>query len=227
VRGGVPILFPNAGALSGGAYNVESRSFKLPQHGFGRDIAWSVVAADVRMVELRLAADDFTRDAFPWNFDVRLRYKVSGNTLTIEQTYANLDNRPMPLAAGFHPYFLVPDGDKKDVTISTGATRAYDNVAKKEIDFTGFDLTQKEVDLHLLDHGANETRIERPGHRTIRMSWDERAYGHLVVWTQAGKDFVCVEPWTAPADALRTGEGLRHIGPRETRKTWIAITAME
>ncbi|MCI0573314.1 MAG: hypothetical protein L0Y66_21415, partial [Myxococcaceae bacterium] len=41
------------------------------------------------------------------------------------------------------------------------------------------------------------------------------AYRTLVVWTLPGKDFVCVEPWTAPAGALRSGEGLRHVAPGE------------
>jgi len=30
----------------------------------------------------------------------------------------------------------------------------------------------------------------------------------LVVWTLPGRDFVCVEPWTAPGGALATGLAL-------------------
>src|SRR2546425_126790 len=100
----------------------------------------------------------------------------------------------MPLAAGFHPYFALPDGDKAKTRVSTDATRAWDNVTKQEIPFTGLDLTQKEVDMHLLDHHPTDTIIERPGRRSIRVSWD-KPFVHLVVWTLKGKDFICVEPW--------------------------------
>ncbi|PSM30491.1 aldose epimerase, partial [Haliangium sp. UPWRP_2] len=51
-------------------------------------------------------------------------------------------------------------------------------------------------------------------------------YKWLVVWTVKGKDFVCVEPWTARANALNSKDGLVHIGPRERRKSFIAITAL-
>lgn len=226
VRGGVPVLFPIAGRLTDDAYTMDGRTYQLRQHGFARDMPWSLTGVDQRSAELRLASSEQTLEQFPYRFDVRLRFRASGNTLTIEQTYANVEARPMPLAAGFHPYFLIPDADKAEASISTDASRAFDNVKGQEVPFEGLDLTQPEVDLVLLDHGPRETRIERPGRRTIRLSWDA-AFHHLVVWTQKGKDFVCVEPWMALPDALRTGEGLAHIGPREVRKTWIAITAME
>jgi galactose mutarotase-like enzyme len=34
----------------------------------------------------------------------------------------------------------------------------------------------------------------------------------------AGKDFVCLEPWTAPGNALNTGERLFTLRPGEQRE---------
>jgi galactose mutarotase-like enzyme len=226
VRGGIPILFPVAGRLPDDTYRVGERSFQLPQHGFARELTWNLVNSERRSCELRLAANDWTLERFPFRFDVRMRYRASGNTLTIEQTVANLDTQPMPLHAGFHPYFFLPDGDKAQASITTDATRAFDNRAGAERAVEKLDLTADEVDLALLDHGARETRIERPGRRTLRLTWDA-PFSTLVVWTQKGKDFLCVEPWTAAPGALSSGEGLPHVGPRETRKSFFAITAME
>jgi galactose mutarotase-like enzyme len=48
----------------------------------------------------------------------------------------------------------------------------------------------------------------------VRLSWSPE-FRLLVVWTLKGKDFVCVEPWTAAAGALATGEGLLHVAPGE------------
>jgi galactose mutarotase-like enzyme len=42
-----------------------------------------------------------------------------------------------------------------------------------------------------------------------------------VVWTLEGKDFVCVEPWTCPGNALNTGERLMTLGKGETRALWV------
>lgn len=226
VRGGIPFLFPIAGSLKGGTYRVGEREYHLPQHGFARDLAWSVVACDVRSVECRLTSNEQTLGDFPFRFDVRLKYKAAGNTLTIEQTISNLDNQPMPLHFGFHPYFLIPDGDKAGVRIASDATRAFNHMETREESLSGIDLTRPEVNLGLLDHGSTETRIERPGRRTLRLAWKE-PLRHLVVWTLAGEDFVCVEPWSAPPNALQSGDGLGHIGPREMRRSFFAVTSME
>jgi galactose mutarotase-like enzyme len=48
-------------------------------------------------------------------------------------------------------------------------------------------------------------------------------YGHWVVWTLQGKDFVCVEPWTCPANALNSGEHLLELAPGEVRTLWVEI----
>jgi galactose mutarotase-like enzyme len=71
------------------------------------------------------------------------------------------------------------------------------------------------VDLHLRDHAAPGTRLERgPGLPPVKLSWSPE-FRQLVVWTLQGRDFVCVEPWTAGAGALATGEGLLHVAPGE------------
>ena len=41
-----------------------------------------------------------------------------------------------------------------------------------------------------------------------------------VIWTLAGKEFVCLEPWTGPGDGLNTGRGLLLAAPGETRVLW-------
>jgi galactose mutarotase-like enzyme len=48
---------------------------------------------------------------------------------------------------------------------------------------------------------------------------------YWVVWTLKGRDFVCLEPWTCPGNALNTGERLLHLPPGQTRTLWMAITA--
>lgn len=226
VRGGNPILFPNPGPLAEGTYRHRSgKEYKLGQHGFARELPWQLTWSDGRNAELRLVSSDYTRERFPYDFDVRLIYRCSGSTFTVEQHWHNLGSEPMPIHFGFHPYFAVADADKGKVSISTDATCAWDNVTKKEVPFQGLDLTVQEVDLHFIDHKPKETVMTRPGRRTLRITWDD-PYKWLVVWTQKGKDFVCVEPWTARANALNTGDGLVHVGPRESRKSFIAITAL-
>lgn len=230
VRGGMPILFPSPGPLPGGRYESPLVTAPMKQHGFARDLAWSVVTEDAgesgeaRRLTLGLSSTSETRAQFPFDFELLFTYELAGTTLRLLQSYENRSRLPMPLHAGFHPYFHVPDSEKGRTFVETGASRAYDNVSHCIVEVSEIDLTRPEVDLHLLDHGAPRSAITRPGVPRVVLSASPE-FKHWVVWTVAGKDFVCVEPWTAPAGALNSGGGLLWLEPGETRRLWLEISA--
>jgi len=213
VRGGIPVLFPNAGPLPGDTYSVDRQQYTLPQHGFARKLPWKVRQADASRLVVELSSNEETLRHFPWRFDARLTFSLAGQRLTLESAFENQDTRPMPLHLGFPPYFRVPDTAKAPAGVDTDATRAWGNWRKQDVNVTGLNLTEEEVDLHLKDHSKPGTTLERgPGLKPIRLSWSPE-YRVLVVWTLREKDFVCVEPWTAAKGALATGEGLPHVQP--------------
>jgi galactose mutarotase-like enzyme len=223
VRGGNPVLFPIAGPLPGDAYAVEGQPYSLPQHGFARRMAWEVRRSEGARLVLGLTSTEETLRQFPWRFDAQLTFVLSGARLDVGFEVENRDTRPMPLHLGYHPYFRVPQAAKAHARIDTDATRGWDNRAKREVPFTGFDLTGTEVDLHLRDHGRPGTTLHRgEGLRPVTLSWSPE-FRTLVVWTLQGRDFVCVEPWTAPAGALATGEGLLRVAPGERRALGFSI----
>jgi len=203
VRGGIPILFPIAGKLA--PDTLPGAKSPLPQHGFARNRPWHVVAEEPDRAVLELEADAATRAAYPHDFAVRFTYTLGDATLAIEQRFENRGTAPMPIHWGIHPYFAVPD--KAAARVATDATTAWNNVAGAREPFSGVDFGSGEVDLHLLDHRPAGTRLSRPGARDVVLDWsaDHRV---LVVWTLPGRPFVCVEPWSAPANALQTGRGI-------------------
>ncbi len=225
VRGGNPVLFPSPGPLAGDRFTWGGRSGVMKQHGLARLLPWRVVDVSDASATLTLESDGTTREAFPWEFAVTFRYVVSPGRVRIEQRFENRDTEPMPYAAGFHPYFAVRDAEKDDVRIPTSATRAWDNVQKREVDVAGpVRIGAAEVDLHLLDHGATRAVLEGIRGGTIEVSGSE-AYSRWVVWSLPGKDFVCLEPWTALANALGSarGEGIRVVAPGEVDTAWVEI----
>ncbi|RJS25975.1 aldose epimerase [Corallococcus sp. H22C18031201] len=215
VRGGIPVLFPIAGPLPGDTYPAERKAYTLPQHGFARRVPWTVRQAEDSLLVVGLSSSEETLKQFPWAFDAQLTFSLVGHRLTLDFDVENRDTRPLPLHLGFHPYFRVPDAAKPEARVDTDATHAWDNHHKREVPFTGFDLTLDEVDLHLRDHSRPGTRLDRgPGLRPVTLSWSPE-FRLLVVWTLKGKDFVCVEPWTAAGGALATGDGLLYVAPGE------------
>lgn len=222
VRGGIPVLFPTPGKLTDDRWSYAGRDGELKQHGFARNLAWTVVAQTDDSATLALDSSATTRQSFPWDFEARLTYSVTQNTLRIEFNVTNASNTPMPFAFGLHPYFTV--NDKASARIPTHATRAFDNVAKAVVDFSGFDLTQDEVDLHLIDHHSTRCELQLGDGAKIALDTSPE-FTRWIVWTVAGKNYVCLEPWTAPGNALNTGEGLSVLAPKTSTSLWVEITA--
>ncbi len=221
VRGGNPVLFPSPGPLAGDRFEWRGKKGAMKQHGVARNMAWRAEVTSEGSVLLRTASDDTTLAQFPFRFALAYRYTLAGPRLRIDQRIENTGDEPMPFAAGFHPYFAVRDEDKTKTRVPTNAKRAWDNVAKREIALARpIELAAPEVDLHLVDHGSSEASLElADGARVVVRGSAE--YGRWVIWTLAGKDYVCLEPWTAAANAINTGESLLVVAPREAKELFV------
>ena len=232
VRGGNPVLFPSPGKLEGDRWSRDGRAGAMGQHGFARTTPWDVVGQASDEVTLRLASSDATRAVFPWDFVATYRYALRGHVLRIEQHFENTGRDPIPFGAGFHPYFELAQAKKANTDrprLATNATRAWDNATKAMISLAGpIDLTGPEVDLHLIDHrggaGNAATLDLGDGHQVVVSASD--AFTRWVVWTLEGRDFVCLEPWTAPGNALNTGEGLLVAQPGQIVELWTEIALL-
>lgn len=220
VRGGNPVLFPTPGKLKNDTWNHHGRSGKLKQHGFARLETWKVVersTSDAASVTLRLESSPNTLKDYPWDFCADFAYALCGDALSISMKITNTGQETMPFGVGFHPYFQVPQALKADTTIETQATWALDNTNGSEIEFQGFQLGHGETDLHLHDHGSTQSSLQRPDQKhAVRLEGDEN-FSHWVVWTLEGRDFVCLEPWTCPGNALNDKDRLFFLPPGATK----------
>jgi len=228
VRGGIPVLFPSPGKLEGDIWRWIGRTGGMKQHGFARNLPWNLVGTHAdehgALVTLGLESDETTRSQYPWDFRVELSFGLSGARLRIASSVTNHSQTPMPFALGYHPYFHVTN--KALARIDTHATRAFDNVTKQIVPFDGFDLTAAEVDLHLLDHGSTHSALHFGDGSRLELSASVD-YSHWVVWTLAGKEFVCVEPWTAPGNAINSGERLTVLKPGEQHASFVEFAVVE
>lgn len=228
VRGGIPVLFPSPGRLHEDRWQRDGKHGLLPQHGFARNDRWQLLAlstTDAASAELELVQQPHRFAQYPWRFRLVLKYQLVATTLRIESSVTNLDDHPLPYALGFHPYFAVQD--KADVRITTNASKAYDNVHKRIVELSELELQSElraggELDLHLLDHSLATCGLQFAdgGAIVLRAS---PAFARWVIWTSGDRPFVCVEPWTAEANALNTGQLLSLVAPGTTHTEWMEI----
>jgi len=221
VRGGSPVLFPTPGKLRGDAWARGDRSGRLGQHGFARSMPWSIVAQDRASITLALEPTDATRKEYPWDFRFELEHRLGARGLSSVARIENRSREVMPFGLGYHPYFAIQD--RRSFALESAATRAFDNVMKEIVPFDAraLALGEREIDLHLLDHGGSSIAFSIDGARIAIEGAPELT--HWVLWSLPGRGFVCVEPWTCPGDAMNSGDRLIGLTPGAIRELELGI----
>ena len=226
VRGGIPLLFPICGPLENSTYQVNGVDHRMNQHGFARGRRWRAMetgTTEGASVTLELESDRELQRSYPWDFRLDYIYTVKGHTLRLDQHFKNRSETPMPMQFGLHPYFKV--GDKERLKFDIPATRYQDTRDWSEGEFKSFPFDADAIDWVFLDVSRHEASITDPDRGLkIQLKFGE-AYPYLVFWSLKGAEFVCLEPWSARRFAMNTGQGLVHVPPGETFKTWVEITA--
>ncbi len=227
VRGGNPILFPLCGNLPNDTYNVDGKDYQIKQHGFARELPWTATAQSAEgkaSLTVELSSNEETKAVYPFDFHVAFTYTLRGNTLEIHQEYKNLSSTPMPFSSGFHPYFLC--GDKAQMELDIPSASYQDNRTKENFAFDGkFDFEQDEIDAVFGKLASRSTSVTDTD-RQLKIAIDyDNFYTYLVFWTVKGKDFYCLEPWSATRNALNSKEYLTVLEPNSSCTSVVSITA--
>ena len=226
VRGGIPILFPICGNLPDNRYTVAGQSYQLKQHGFARELPWQAETPDpdVAALTLTLESNPQTLEVYPFEFQVAFTYRLQGQSLLLSQRFTNRSSQPMPFSTGLHPYFSV--ADKSKLRIEIPASQYQEKSSPDPQNFTGFDFDQAEIDWAFRPLTAQSSQVTDQvtnGQRRLRLDYDS-SYTTLVFWTVQGKDFYCLEPWSAQRNAINTGEDLLSVPPDSTLETSVGLT---
>jgi galactose mutarotase-like enzyme len=225
VRGGNPILFPICGNMPENTYTVASKQYNLKQHGFARDLPWMAlgnIQEEGVSLQLTLNSSEITKAVYPFDFQVTFTYRLEGNRLVVSQHYLNKSAKPMPFSFGFHPYFAVQDKTKLKFEIP--AQEYFDHITQETKPFGGnFDYNKDEIDV-AFKKLTGTSAVVTDGKLQLTLNYDD-VFSTVVFWTVKGKDFYCLEPWSAPRNSLNTGEKLTTLEPGASYATSFQLTA--
>jgi galactose mutarotase-like enzyme len=225
VRGGIPILFPICGNLPDNLLIYHNKQYQLKQHGFARDLPWKVIAQSTNKsakIVLGLKSNDQTRQVYPFDFELIFSYQLQGNKLIIHQAYTNNSAENMPFSVGFHPYFWCRD--KSQLELDIPADEYQDQITQAIHPFDGsLDYEQDEIDIAFKTlHGYTTGLTNHQRRLKITIHYTD-LFSTLVFWTIKGKDYICLEPWSAPRNALNTGEQINYLEPGTTHEATIEM----
>jgi len=244
---GIPLLHPWANRLDGDRYEVGGRVVTLrdtgrpptrdanglPNHGLlGGRSAWKVVETTACDDDATLLAHfDFRGEDllanFPFPHRVEMLVAVADGAMTITTRVTPAAGTMVPVSFGFHPYFRLPGVPREEWILTLPVTR------RLELDSRSIP-TGRVHDVHLetaplgdrtFDDGYTGLVAPRifaleGGGRRVEVEFDQ-AFPFVQVFAPAGSDFLCIEPMTAPANALvRGGADLPWAGAAGFAAAW-------
>jgi len=212
VRGGIPILFPICGDLSEG-YLIGGKKYFLKQHGFARDLPWSIgLLKDKLGIRLKLSDTKESRSCFPFFFTLLMDVRLQEKSLQISVKIHNQGHDSMPFSFGFHPYFQISNLQKIKI----------DGLSEKCIDQTNMKVTNLSDQIRILDKGVDflsypscSVKVVDCLSRNVIELIHQEPMDTTVIWTDPPRKMVCLEPWTSPRNALVTGDRKLEIKPEE------------
>jgi aldose 1-epimerase len=171
-------------------------------------------------------------EVFPFRHDLRYEALLQDGRLEISVTVHACGTDAVPLAFGFHPY-LSPGGERASWQIELPAMRALTLDAQQiptapaeASEAQRFELDGREFD-DGFDNVAEPARFSvTGGGRRIELTFLQ-GYPCAQVFAPASGQFICFEPMTAPANALRSGDGLRLLAPGESFAARFALAVSD
>lgn len=214
-----PVLFPFVGSLKDKKYTVNGKDYPMGQHGFARDMEFSVVSetSDEAWFELRSNHDTLVK--FPFDFVLKIGYRLDGNDIKVTWHVENPGDKELLFSIGGHPAFMCPvteDGKQSDYYLKFDADKALtygllssDGLLDRDDYLLGVDIDGYcPIDEHMFDKDAliiehfqaSKVSLCTPDKKPyLTVSFDAPLFG---LWSPAGKGapFVCIEPWYGRCD---------------------------
>jgi aldose 1-epimerase len=206
-------------------------------HGLVRWLEWDVIESDQASVVVGCTVAPQT--GYEWRLDVRVRYSLDDNGLTVEQAITNRAAEPAPVAAGAHPYITVGTATINDAVLHLPAASwlpTGDQQIPRDQEFvagTPYDFREpraigdREIDFAFTDlHRDDDGRFglllaDRKGDRAVTF-WVDESYPYVEIFTgdtlspSRRRRGLGVEPMSAPPNALVTGQSLVVLDPGAT-----------
>jgi aldose 1-epimerase len=237
------LLAPWPNRVAGGQWQLHGRRQQLDitepargyaSHGLLRNTGYRPVSRSGSSIVLR--AEIFPQHGYPFRLTHEAGYAIDADGgLRVTQSLTNLSAEPAPAALGAHPYLRLGDVDtgllelavpgasylESDERLIPTATVA----AEGPMDLRGgVAVAGRSVDAAFTDlarggDGRARCTLTAPDGRSVSLWQDESfPYVHIFVTDKfPGRQVaVAMEPMTAPANALNSGDGLRWLEPGAT-----------
>ena len=227
-----PVLFPIVGKLKNGETMIEGKVYKMGQHGFARDMEFEKIGDH----SYRLKFNEKTLEKFPYQFEFKISYETTKNSVTTKYEIKNIDDKTMKFGLGGHPAFKCnyencelefeqPEEKIEFYQLENGLVKLEEEDKSKFINKNKitFNKTTFDNDAIIMKNLKSNKIILKENGKPI-LEFDFTDFPLLAIWSKPGANFLCLEPWFNTADKINsdgnfeTKENLIKLRPNEVFK---------
>lgn len=221
-----PVLFPVVGNVSGKQYRTKGKTFDMGQHGFARDMEFTLESQTDNEIWFVLRSNEETLAKYPYEFVLKLGYRLDGAKVEVLWHVENPSEEELPFAIGGHPAFYCPvtSGGKQsdcyiqfDIAGPLKCSTIDGYLVGDRVDTYELEDGMLRIDEHLFDNDA--LIIEKQNIKKVSLC-DPKKQAFLTIemdaplfgiWRPAdpGAPFVCIEPWYGRSDRIGYAGELR------------------
>lgn len=128
-----PILFPVVGCYKDFKCRYRGKIYELPQHGFGRDMEFTLLKQTKDELWLRLRESEETLKGYPFAFMLDIGYRLSGKQVEVLWKVTNPAEETMYFSIGGHPGFNIPADTEEGVGCYLALDAKEDKVVSRKI----------------------------------------------------------------------------------------------
>jgi len=227
-----PILFPIVGRLKNDSYTFKNKSYALPRHGFARNFDFKIKSQTENSVIFSLESTTETLQQFPFEFELKMEYRLTENGLEIAYLVSNKSNEVMPFSIGAHPAFAIDNAfDNYSLVFNQSEKMISHQLENEQFDGSIREIEAENgkinLDYSLFEKDAlvfkelksNEIILQHNNEFVLKMSFE--GFPYLGIWTKPNAPFLCIEPWCGLADNVKHNgnieekEGINFLQPQE------------
>lgn len=219
-------------------YTFGEKNYKLSKHFSQKDAIHGLLYNAVFSIKTHTGNNtaasvkleyiyDNTKEGYPFCYKCEVEYELTaGNSLAIRSTITNLDEKLMPLADGWHPYFTLGDDiNNYQLEFQSKEMLEFDNLIPtgKFVPFQEFG-SLKNLGTTVFDNCFTLNFAEcqplcviRNPLRKVQVEIHPlSSYPYLQIFTPNHRKSIAVENLSAAPDAFNNGIGLKVLEPNTT-----------
>lgn len=233
--GTAPVLFPICSGLPDDKYTIGGREYKMPKHGFAKEMDFAVEKRGSNFVTFLLTDTPETLEVYPWHFEFRITYTLRGTALEVGYDVKNLSEDRMYFSIGSHEAYACPEGiEDYDIIFPQKETlESYEvvgtllgnkmNTIIKDTDTLPLYNKYFEIDALVFKtfRSRAATLRNRKTGRSVCVEFPDSKY--LLLWTKPNAGYICIEPWNGIPPmldnvgiAIEEKEGIESVEPNQT-----------